>query len=114
MFDPHGLNTIDSELSLKEAWDLYLHKSQWCCKANIVGCLFVGSWEELKQKITKVFHLLLNIFYCSIGNNWIGHKFHKWETSSPIHTWINTKWTYITLYTYFILSEDKFFTFRPQ
>jgi hypothetical protein len=37
----------------------------------------------------------LNIFYCSIRNNWIGHKFHNLETSSPIHTWINTKWTYI-------------------
>jgi hypothetical protein len=48
----------------------------------------------------------LNIFYCSIRNNWIGHKFHNLETSSPIHTWINTKWTYIILYTYFILSDD--------
>ena len=37
----------------------------------------------------------------------IGHKFHNLETSSPIHTWINIKWTYIILYTYFILSEDK-------
>ena len=25
----------------------------------------------------------LNIFYCSIINNWIGHKFHNLETSSP-------------------------------
>jgi hypothetical protein len=48
----------------------------------------------------------LNIFYCSIRNNWIGHTFQNSETSSPIHTWINTKWTYIILYTYFILSED--------
>ena len=35
--------------------------------------------------------LLLNILYCSIRNNWIGHKFHNLETSSPIHTRINTK-----------------------
>ena len=48
----------------------------------------------------------LDIFYCSIRNNWIGHKFHNLEMSSPIHTWINTKWTYIVLYTYFILSDD--------
>jgi len=26
----------------------------------------------------------LNIFYSSILNNWIGHKFHNLETSSPI------------------------------
>ena len=30
--------------------------------------------------------ITLNIFYCSIRNNWIGHKFHNLETSSPIHT----------------------------
>ena len=54
----------------------------------------------------KQLYSILNIFYCSIRNNWIGHKFHNLETSSPIHTWINTKWTYILLYIYFILSED--------
>jgi hypothetical protein len=27
----------------------------------------------------------LNIFYCSILNNWIGHKFHNLEASSPTH-----------------------------
>jgi hypothetical protein len=27
--------------------------------------------------------LTLNIFYCSIINNWIGHKFHNLEMSSP-------------------------------
>ena len=48
----------------------------------------------------------LSIFYCSIRNNWIRHKFHNLETSSPIHTSINTKLTYIILYTYFILIED--------
>ena len=26
--------------------------------------------------------LILSIFYCSIINNWIGHKFHNLETSS--------------------------------
>ena len=29
----------------------------------------------------------LNICYCSIINNWIGHKFHNLEASSPIHTY---------------------------
>ena len=48
----------------------------------------------------------LSIFYCSIRNNWIGHKCHDLETSSPIHTWSNTKWTYIILYAYFILNKD--------
>jgi hypothetical protein len=52
------------------------------------------------------FYFTLSILYCSIRNNWIGYKFHNLETSSPIHTWINTKWTYVKLYTYFILSED--------
>jgi hypothetical protein len=33
--------------------------------------------------------LTLNIVYCSIRNNWIGHKFHNLKTSSPIHTWIS-------------------------
>ena len=47
-----------------------------------------------------------NKFYCSILNNRTGHKFYNLETSSPIHTWINTTWTYIILYTYFILSKD--------
>ena len=28
----------------------------------------------------------LNIFYCSIINNWIGHKFHNLEKSSPNHS----------------------------
>ena len=50
--------------------------------------------------------VILNICYCSIRNNWVGHKFHNLDTSSPIHTWINTKWTYIILYAYFILSDD--------
>ena len=26
---------------------------------------------------------VLSIFYFSIRNNWIGHKFHNLETSSP-------------------------------
>ena len=56
--------------------------------------------EQLKT------HATLNIFYCSIRNNWIGHKFHNLETSSPIHTWTNTKWTYIILNTYFLLNDD--------
>jgi hypothetical protein len=63
-----------------------------------LNCLFFN----LRLLITPT----LNILYCSIINNWIGHKFHNLETSSPIHTWINTKWTYTILYTYFIFSED--------
>ena len=37
-----------------------------------------------------------------------------WILSSPIHTWINTKWTYIILYTYIILSEDMKNTNKKQ
>jgi hypothetical protein len=47
-----------------------------------------------------------NICYCSRINDWIGHKFHNLETASPIHTWINTKWTFIWYNTYFIFNED--------
>ena len=54
---------------------------------------------------SSILTFTLSIFYCSIRNNLIGHKFHNLETSSPIHTWINTKWTYIILYTYFILTH---------
>ena len=35
---------------------------------------------------TPNYLVTLNICYCSIRNNWIGHKFHNLETSSPIHT----------------------------
>ena len=64
------------------------------------------TWPPRPYSITYAV-VTLNIFYCSILNNWIGHKFHNLETSSPIHTWINTQWIYIILYSYFILSEDK-------
>jgi hypothetical protein len=42
----------------------------------------------VRDKFTNTIHLILtlSIFYCSIRNNWIGHKFHNLETSSPIHT----------------------------
>ena len=63
-------------------------------------------WVHLAISRIRTHNFTLNIFYCSIRNNWIGHKFHNLETSSPIYTWINTKWTYIILYTYFILSDD--------
>ena len=38
----------------------------------------------LKLKDLFIFRVTLNIFYCSILNNRIGHKFYNLETSSPI------------------------------
>ena len=49
---------------------------------DIVNLLFVKDID-----IVKLFsENTLNIFFCSILNNWIGHKFHNLEMSSPIHT----------------------------
>ena len=36
-----------------------------------------------KQQCNGYNYIALNIFYCSILNNWRGHKFHNLETSSP-------------------------------
>jgi hypothetical protein len=40
----------------------------------------------LKLKDLFIFRVTLNILYCSILNNRIGHTFYNLETSSPIHT----------------------------
>jgi hypothetical protein len=46
--------------------------------------MIVVSGEKIFRADTDT--VTLNIFYCSIRNNWIGHKFYNLETSSPIHT----------------------------
>ena len=67
-----------------KAWSLFIE--------NFNGKSFFLSdiWENSEQLhlYTDASDLgfILNIFYCSIRNNWIGHKFHNLETSSPIHT----------------------------
>ena len=64
------------------------------------------SWQKKRKKncldnfslqFRTFLTLNLNIFYFSIKSNWIGHKFHNLETSSPIHTWINTKYHILSL-----------------
>ena len=30
--------------------------------------------------IAELYIVTLNIFYCSIRNNWVGHKFHNLDT----------------------------------
>ena len=44
------------------------------------------SFQTIDLYLCASYSVTLNIFYCSIRNNWIGHKFHNLETSSPIHT----------------------------
>jgi len=73
---------------------------------SVLGTMFqrTGSFKKnkinLAEEASKAMYDILNkgrvhnlsatlnifYFYCSIINNWIGHKFHNLETSSPIHT----------------------------
>jgi hypothetical protein len=76
----------------------------WTCCISLYRKM---SGSLLKLKDLFIFRVTLNIFYCSILNNRIGHKFYNLETSSPIHTWINTTWTYIILYIFHIQWRHK-------
>jgi hypothetical protein len=54
----------------------------WTCWKSLYRKM---SGSLLKLKDLFIFRVTLNIFYCSILNNRIGHKFYN-----TIHTWINT------------------------
>jgi len=71
----------------------------WTCCISLYRKM---SGSLLKLKDLFIFRVTLNIFYCSILNNRIGHKFYNLETSSPIHTW-----TYIILYIFHIQWRHK-------
>ena len=62
----------------------------WHLRTCCISLYRKMSGSLLKLKDLFIFRVTLNIFYCSILNNRIGHKFYNLETSSPIHTWINT------------------------
>ena len=68
------------------------------------------SWQFLSENPNLHHNLWKRSYFKHIllfnNNYWTRHNFYNLETSSPIHTWIDTTWTYIILYTYFILSED--------
>jgi hypothetical protein len=72
----------DLIISLKGEFWVWAHKT-W--KTPPLYMEVVVPIKDTERSTIRVLGTIrvLSIFYCLIRNNWIGHKFHNLETSSP-------------------------------
>jgi hypothetical protein len=99
----HNLQTSSPiQTRINTTWTyIYIHISYTSSNQNILPYLYSKTYQNRNKSWKPECVLSFNMNWrilVTIINNGIGHKFHNLQTSSPIHTRINTTWTYIYIH----------------